>query len=107
MITERDLDEAIAECHGVRNPNADVCIKLASFYTIKDHMNKSEPSAPSYSFSSSPSSGSDVVMINSGTEFSSIVDGKSVNEVMAVMDELMSALQIINPRLYKSVLGKL
>ena len=35
MITEMDLQEAIAECQGKRNPNADTCIKLAAFYIIK------------------------------------------------------------------------
>ena len=35
MITEKDLQEAIAECIGQRNPNANTAIKLAAFYTIK------------------------------------------------------------------------
>ena len=35
MITEQDLREAIAECQGQRNPNANTCIKLAAFLTIQ------------------------------------------------------------------------
>ena len=38
MITEKDLLEAIAECQGERNPNANTCIKLAAYYTILDHL---------------------------------------------------------------------
>ena len=38
MITENDLQEAIAECEGVRNPTANTCLKLAAFYTIKDKL---------------------------------------------------------------------
>ena len=38
MITEKDLQEAIAECEGQRNPNANTCVKLAAFYIIKDHL---------------------------------------------------------------------
>ena len=38
MITEKDLQEAIAECQGERSPNASTCIKLAAFYTIKEHL---------------------------------------------------------------------
>ncbi len=38
MITEHDLQEAIAECQGKRNPDANTCIKLAAFYTIKEHL---------------------------------------------------------------------
>ena len=35
MITEKDLQEAIAECQGQRNPTTSTCIKLAAFYTIR------------------------------------------------------------------------
>ena len=43
MITEKDLQEAIAECQGQRNPNASTCIKLAAFLTIqKELFGKSE-----------------------------------------------------------------
>ena len=38
MITEKDLQEAIAECQGERNPNANTCIKLAAFYTIRNEL---------------------------------------------------------------------
>lgn len=38
MITERDLDEAIAECQGQPHPNSNTCIKLAAFLTIKNFM---------------------------------------------------------------------
>ena len=38
MITEQDLQEAIAECQGERHPNANTCMKLAAFYTIKNEL---------------------------------------------------------------------
>ena len=38
MITEQDLQAAIAECEGVRNPTSNTCLKLAAYYTIKDKM---------------------------------------------------------------------
>ena len=38
MITEKDLMEAIAECQGQRNPNANTCIKLAAYYTILNNL---------------------------------------------------------------------
>ena len=38
MITEHDLQAAIAECQGKRNPDASTCIKLAAFYTIRNHL---------------------------------------------------------------------
>ena len=104
MITEKDLAEAIAECQGERNPNANTCIKLAAYYTIKNYMyGESERSAvPSYSFAPSPT-----VEIDSGTEFAQTVKGRRVEEILPVMDELMTALSVLNPRLYNATLAKL
>ena len=53
MITEKDLQEAIAECQGQRNPNANTCIKLAAFYTIRRELFGEEKDAgmlPGYSY---------------------------------------------------------
>lgn len=98
MITEKELYEAIAECQGQRNPNANTCLKLASYYTILDHIEKDEPS---YSFAPPP------VTYESETEFSKRIADKDINEVLAVFDELMTTLSIINPRLYQGVMRKL
>ena len=106
MITEQDLLEAIAECQGQRNPNANTCMKLASFYTILDHMSDDHPvpQMQSYSFASEPTE--NMMDYNSGTEFSDAIYGKPVEEVMAVVDELMSTLSIVNPPLYNSVMRR-
>ena len=68
MIRESDLRDAIAECQGSRSPNADTCIKLAAYYTIRDHMfpEQAQQASPvqtpaptqaqnSYSYSAGPS----------------------------------------------------
>ena len=105
MITEQELHEAIAECQGQRNPNANTCIKLASFYTILDHMeekpNYSE--MPNYSFANETEN---TVKYQSGTEFADAVYGKDVDEIMGIMDELMSTLSVVNPPLYRSVMRR-
>ena len=101
MITEKELQEAIAECQGQRNPNANTCIKLASFYTILDHIVKEEK--PTYSFASAPATAA----YNSGTEFSDKIQGMDINDVLAVFDELMTTLSVVNPPLYKSVMRML
>lgn len=116
MITEQDLQEAIAECEGERNPNANTCMKLAAFYTIKEHMHGEGSKMPSedvypstgssYSRSAkSPSQG--IVEADSDTEFSRIVDGMRMDDFYDVMDELMSTLSIVQPRLYAGVIRKL
>ena len=100
MITEKDLREAIAECQGERNPNANTCIKLAAYYTILDNI--IEKPLPRYDNAYSGSMGYD-----SDTEFGRILKQKTTEEIMAVMDELMTTLTVVNPRLYESVIRKL
>ena len=103
MITEHDLDSAIAECKGKRNPDASTCIKLAAYYTIKREL-YGEP-IPAYSYAPAPIR--NTVEIESGSEFARAVDGKEQHDVLPVIDELMSTLKVIQPRLYNAVMDKL
>lgn len=100
MITENDLRQAIAECQGERNPNANTCIKLAAFYTIQDHMNGVPDSSASYAAppESQPFEG---ITYYSKSDFSQAVRGKDVDSVLGIVDDLMSTLQAVCPRLYR------
>lgn len=70
MITEHDLQEAIAECQGERNPNAQTCIKLAAFYTIRDHLypepQQDQIEPRTYSYTAAPDSTGDTIFYSSG-----------------------------------------
>lgn len=107
MITEQDLQEAIAECEGERNPNANTCIKLAAFYTIRENLYGSPQH--SYSYAAEPKTQVEEPSYDSNTEFWQVVKEKGLNEsdLMPLVDELMSTLQIVQPRLYASVLRKI
>lgn len=109
MITERDLKEAIAECQGTRNPNANTCIKLASYYTIMDHIEQKRSESftndPAYSYAPPPSS--NTVNYDGESQFSRLIDGRDADEMWKIMDELMDTLRVINPRLYDGVIRKL
>ena len=114
MITEQDLQAAIAECQGKRNPDASTCIKLAAFYTIRNEMFPQDRSSEqsdrlqAYSFSPAPDEPQDTyVAIDSDTEFAHQIDGKRQEEVWPVIDELMTVIKTIHPRLYAAVLSKL
>lgn len=117
MIRESDLDEAIAECQGKKNPDASTCMKLAAFYTIKQHMfSKSAtpesnavllPSGSSLSPGYSFATGDDVITLDSGTEFAQTIKGRKYAEVMPVIDEAIDTLRVINPRFYDAVMRKL
>ena len=107
MITEQDLREAIAECHGERNPNSNTCIKLAAYYTILNQITGQAPDGRSYESRSSGSAKPEAVMIDSGSEFSQIVNGRKPSEIWPLIDELMETLMVVNPRLYAGVIRRL
>lgn len=111
MITEKDLQEAIAECQGQRNPNANTCIKLAAYYTIQRELygnNKPPVEIPVYSRAGPPvEQPEEYVDFDSGTEFSQAINNMSARDAWAIMDELMDVLQATNPRLYAGVIQKL
>ena len=102
MITEDDLKEAIAECEGQRNPSSTTCMKLAAFYTIRDKMypaKQEEANVPSYSYSSKP--------IKSDTEFMRAIEKVDHDKFIETINELMTTLQAIMPKLYDGVIRKL
>ena len=119
MITEQDLTEAIAECVGKRNPDANTCIKLAAYYTIMRELygekNQSADAgnmAPSYSYSPPPTVDLDekTIRYSGDSEFSDIVNGMNINDVLTVIEELMEVLRVANSstgRLYNATLRKL
>lgn len=110
MITKHDLDCAIAECQGDPNPNAQTCMKLASYYTIQEHLfpdNNVIEHDTSYSYASEPIDSAQSVNYDSESEFAQIINGKDINEVLSIMDELMETLEVINPRLYNGVIARL
>ena len=104
MITLPDLQEAIAECQGQRHPDANTCIKLAAFLTIQRELygSKELSEMPPRSFTYSPG-----IEYNSETEFGRIIASKKESEIWPVIDELMTTLEAVYPRLYDSVIRKL
>lgn len=97
MITEKDLRDAIAECLGERNPNANTCIKLAAFYTIQNELfPKAQPFDAGMSFDAPPTS-----------EFAEAVQSATPEVVWSVLEELMDTLRVLHPKLYNGVLMKL
>lgn len=97
MITEKDLHEAIAECEGQRNPNANTCIKLASYYTILNQMNKQTEPVAIQTYSRSTGS----IDYESDTEFMVLAKEKDAYDVWKLIDELISTIQVLHPNLYR------
>lgn len=119
MITKQDLLESIAECQGIRNPNANTCLKLAAFYTILDHMeddsasdtgsdNAESEKQNRRSFSPvSFSAPEEVVNFQGVGEFAQAVNGLPSQSAWGIMSELMAMLQILEPKLYSAVMRKI
>lgn len=100
MIKEQDLLEAIAECQGERNPNANTCIKLAAYYTIHREMYGAEEIPQEIP--------RERVSFASGrSDFAKAAEGKPEEFVWEVIDELMDTIQILHPKLYDSVMEKI
>lgn len=111
MITKQDLDEAICKCQGVRNPDAKTCMMLASFYTIRNELfpkEKEEDRAiEQYSYAAPPEQIEETIDYQSDTNFGIAIYGKSVNEILSIIDEAMDAIQVLHPQLYKSIMRKI
>lgn len=107
MITEQDLEQAIAECQGERNPNANTCIKLAAFLTIKNELYGSKSETPTYSYAAMPKPIEKPIAYSSDTEFGQAVEGMDYEELLPIMDELMSTLKVVHRRLYDAVMRRL
>ena len=105
MITVDELKAAIAECEGERNPNANTCLKLSAYYILLREKQGQSVLEKSYSYDTEPVK--ETVDYYSDTEFAKIIRGKSVADVMAVIDELLSVIQAIKPNLYDGVIRKL
>lgn len=99
MITQRELDGAIRECENAPTSYQN-CEKLATFYTILDHLYSDKERKVIENVS-------DVIGDYGDSEFLQYIQGKDSQTVWLVMDELMQTLQIVNPRLHDGVMRRL
>lgn len=108
MITLNDLNEAIKECEGQRNPNANTALKLAAFYTIRNQLypSQEDPIPQGYSYAA-PQQITTTIEYDSGTEFGDAVNGKETAPVMEIIDELMTVLRSAQPRLHRRIIDNI
>lgn len=106
MITRTELESAIAECLGKRDPNANTSIMLASFYTILDHLYPDEKKdVGGYSYAAPPQAG-EYAHIESESEFARTVEGLPLAEVWTIIDELVATVSITQPAVYRALLRR-
>ena len=117
MITENDLLQAITECQAERDPDANTCKKLAAFYIIYNQLygkpdtlrvsEQGQKRSAGYSCDAQQTETPNIIDIRSGSEFARRVNGRKVDDILPVVDDLISALSVINPRLYRITMNKL
>jgi len=115
LIYEKDLDESIARYQGEVNPSIETCQKLAACLTVKRELYGKPERLPvvadhaiSYSHAAAPAEPADThIDYDSGTDFSRAIDGRDPADIWPIVDELVSTLQVIQPRLYDAFMRKL
>lgn len=91
MISEKELLKAIEDTE--RLPvSFQNCEKLAVFYTLLDHLHSAERQ---------------LLKRNSDSEFVSVIAEKNLDDVLAVLDELMQTLDVVNNKLYQTTITTL
>lgn len=103
MITKKELLDAIAECEQGK-PNYNTCEKLATFYTIYDHVH----AEPKQQERVEAIQVEEVVVSHKGdTEFADLVDGMDAERAWQIVEELVEAVQVLHPKLYRSFVEKM
>ena len=103
MFTRAELDDAVNELldgkHSIQN-----CEKLAAIYVVLDHLYGEEK--PMMQVSHDNKIESEVGYYGS-SDFLKTIAGKSAKDVWRLMDELVEAITVLNPRLMNNFYEKL
>lgn len=103
MITEKELLKAIDECQREPITSSKRGI-LADLFIIHDHL-FGETINSGYSYANEVEK--PTITTTSDTEFLAAVNGKDMEKVLMVLDELMQTIQVLHPRIYDAVIEKL
>ena len=106
MFTHAELLDAIDQIqsgkHTIQN-----CERLAAIYTVLDHLyQENKPMMVDLGYSNDNKIESEIGNYGS-TRFLESITGKSAKDVWLLMDELVSALIVLNPRLANNFFEKL
>lgn len=96
MLSKREIEQAIGELETAASTYQN-CERLASLYTVYDHM---------YGKAKLEMLTETEVGDFGVSDFLQAVRGMKAQDAWHIMDELMAAVQITNPRLYDSVMRK-
>lgn len=109
--TRQELLDAADELEHARHTIQN-CEKLAAIYNVLDHMfpgwNESESlKSYTYGYSSDSKKELDTIGNYGDSDFLETVSEKPEDKVWMLMDELMDTVNVLEPKLYDSVMRKL
>ena len=103
MFTEVELldaiDEIVSAKHSIQN-----CEKLASIFTVLDHL---YPSKPTPIVDQGYSRDSGEIRAEGKSEFIEAINGKPSHHVWPLIEELVETIRVLNPRLYNCFMTKI
>lgn len=105
MLDAMEINAEIARLEYVESSYPNYA-KLADLYIIRDRMQGTAESM-TYEQSYSTAPAVDISGDYGDSDFLQSVSGKNQQKIMAVMDELMDTLKVVNPRTYDSVMRKI
>ena len=91
MPTKEELTQAIQNLEA-QDPTYETCSKLNVYHSLLERYYGNTPKGITY---------------NSDSEFMKVAGRADINNLYACFDELMDCLNLVNPKLYTSVLIKL
>jgi len=101
----KEVEWAIAELEGQESSKTGYML-LSALYTVREHMgglDRTAKAAGGYSQAAAPKP----LGQYGDSEFLQALPGKDSAAAWAVMDELMETLQVVKPRVYRSVMRKI
>lgn len=95
MPTKEELIEAIKECES-RESSYDNCVKLSVFYSLYDRYYAQNDDLAGNSFD-----------YKGNNRFSDLLEKNDINNVLDLFAEVLECLEVLNPKLYNSVIDRL
>ena len=107
MLTKAELVDAKEELINAKSTIQN-CEKLAAVCTVLEHLYPENDIIPEFEDNYSGAVISTNIIGNYGdSEFLSEIEGRDLDEIIPLLDELITAVQVVNPRLYASFMRKL
>lgn len=107
MVTEKELQAAIDKLE-TESSSYDRCMVLAALYALKDRYYGCDNAfSETFANASYNQAKPQLLSVSGDSEFLKAAEGKSWEEVLPLLDELMSAVKVLQPNLYAAVMRRL